>query len=420
MTTLTPIRSGTAGATRDLKLAVLGSFYLPRANVLQRMTGFTAGEWEKVMGWLDMSGMALYFLDQMWSLGADQLMPASVEAQLHDRLKDNRLRTKAMLNETRLLSIWFERAGIPHAVLKGITLAPQSVPDTSLRWQADLDFLVPEQNAALAVHFISRLGYGLHARSGSTLEFRAGPARLSGLRNMYSTRLTRALELHLAGESSSAADRLSRRQAREVGGGIVSSLAPADILVQQALHLLKHLLGEHTRISWVLEFWRHVQARRGAAEFWRDVEQIAISERNGDLAMSIAFWLAEALFDAPGGIPPPHWRADRLPDRVRVWLEMYAVDVLLSDGAGSKTYALLKQEIPGESQDKRSLRQVLLPSTLPIRGMSISTESAAGLHEPLMTQLRYTAQRCRFHIVEGIRFAFRAARWRRAIARCSL
>jgi len=46
---------------------------------------------------------------------------------------------------------------IPYALLKGFSLTPDSVPDPTLRWQTDLDFLIPKKNLQLASHYLRRL-----------------------------------------------------------------------------------------------------------------------------------------------------------------------------------------------------------------------------------------------------------------------
>src|SRR5215469_4147746 len=194
MKTLNPFHARNSGRARGLKLAVLSAFNRPRQEVLQRLSGFNDAEWEKALWWLDISGMALYFLDQVCGSGSESALPGSIEAKLNQRLQRNRGRTKALFNEAVLLCTWLNRADIPYALLKGITLFPHAVPDPDLRWQADLDFLVPEKYSALAAHYIQRLGYRIHARNSGTLEFRAGLPRLHNLSRMYCNS-ERAVEL---------------------------------------------------------------------------------------------------------------------------------------------------------------------------------------------------------------------------------
>lgn len=406
-----------SGRTRELKLAILSSFSISGAELRDQLRSFKVAEWDKALWWLDASGLALYFLDRAWNLGPEAILPESIEAQLHQRLQRNRQRTQAMLQESALLAGWFHGAGIPYALLKGITLVPDAVSNPDLRSQADLDFLVAEKSAALATHYINRLGYRLHARSGSTLEFRAGTTAMPDMSMMYSHRTERSVELHLACSEHAASTRLTRRTLRTVHGNLIFSLCPQDMLVQQALHLLKHLSGEFTRISWVLEFCRHVQTHRSSPKFWTEVERTAAAEPNGDLAMAIAFWLVEELFGPSGIEVPPQWQSQRIPERVQLWLKLYALDVLLADTIGNKLYALLKKEIPGTSRDSRTLLQVLVPRRLPIRKVPSTPTESRPFFERYAIEVNYALRRLYFHVIEGVRFAFLSARWMRAVSR---
>ena len=55
--------------------------------------------------------------------------------------------------------------------------------------------------------------------------------------------------------------------------------------MQLALHLMKHLSGEHTRDSWALEFWRHIRMQQFDCKFWNEVKEIASTESHADLAL---------------------------------------------------------------------------------------------------------------------------------------
>ena len=122
---------------------------------------------------------------------------------------------------------------------------------------------------------------------------------------------------------------------------------PPTFVVQPSLRLLfKHLCGEHTRASWVHEFWRHVQARRGDANFWLEVwSRIAAIEPQAELALAAAVLLSKLTF---GGTAPEsldRWAADRLPRKVRLWVETFGTRVLLADSPGNKLYLILRQEL---------------------------------------------------------------------------
>jgi hypothetical protein len=414
-----PLRNKTTPKARVLKEAILSCFSRLWGDAAQRLSGFDQEDWDSVLWWLDISGMALYFLERAQQLNVQEMIAPSVEAALMRRLQRNQIRMQALHQESAVLAGWFRQGNVSYALLKGETLTPDSVPDSTLRCQTDLDLLIARQNLTLAIHYIHRLGYKLYAKSGNTLEFRAGSPSLPDLNNLYSVHTQRALEVHLLADGGHASNLLTRRVSRTISGDEIDTLSPADIVVQQALHLLKHLCGEHTRVSWVLEFERHVQARRNDVEFWQQVQLIASKERNGNLAMGIAFWIATRMFGSIDLAAFPQWREDALPPRVRLWLERYVIDLLMSDSIGSKLYALLRTEIPGNPDEQRSTKKILFPHYLPARLATPGpNESAQERRERLAVESDYFLRRLHFHLTEGIRFGVEIARWKRALIRC--
>jgi hypothetical protein len=401
----------------QLKQAVVACFDSRSAEDPCPLERFGEEDWRRILFWLDISGLALYLLDQVNYLGFQAYLPKPVEEQLQDRWRENKARTSSLMREAAIIATWFDQALIPYALLKGFSLAPDSVPDSTLRWQTDLDFLIPEKSWQLASHYVRRLGYSLHADSGATMEFRAGEVGAPDMAKLYKVHSHRSLELHILSRHDSEQDLLTRATVRPVGRFSFASLSGPDILVQQARHLLKHLCGEHTRMSWVLEFARHVACRRDDSEFWAHVRSYA-AEGDGNLAMAVSLWLAADIF---GGVPEElcqEWFGEYLPKRVRLWLELYSRELLLSDSIGSKLYAILRRELPITHAGSRSLRKILLPTCLPAR----ITRTASG--ETLLSALhRYGLEvmhfwsRLRFHVVEGLRFAVESTRWRRAVAR---
>lgn len=415
-----PFRARSTPRTSALKEAIVASFVLAPDTARTRLRGFEESDWLSVLWWLDISGMAIYFYHRASEIGGGPLLPQRVEAGLAQRLHNNRVRMKSLLDESRVLAMWFQVGNIPYALLKGVTLAPHSVPEMALRSQADIDVLIANEFADLAVHFVHRLGYRLHARSGGTLEFRAGPPTIPDLANIYSINTQRALELHLSKDGSCESRLLSRRVIRDLDGARVFALSPADILTGQARHLLKHLCGEHTRLSWVLEFWRHVNTTHEDDDFWCAAERSAAELAQGDLAMGMAFWLVGAFFGETSHNIPPQWRAEALPIRVRVWLERYARTLLLRDTVGNKLYALLHKELPGGALHHRTTFQILLPRVLPATLLEAPPEETPSqMRSRYLFEIRFILNRLWFHLREGVHFAVESCRWNRAVTRAS-
>lgn len=336
-------------------------------------------------------------------------------------LHDNRIRTQALFDEAAAISNEMRRRGISFALLKGITLAPDSVPDPALRWQIDLDLLVAAGEATAARQVLMNYGYALHAVCGNSMEFKAGRSGTPDIRNIYRLHSQRSLELHMlsttAVRDSVRADRLSRIQLRDFGGTVIPTLSPADILVQQSLHLLKHLCGEHTRASWVLEFWRHVQARRGDTAFWREVERIAAMEPQGILALGASLFLSSLML---GGIAQDEFAQRliiKLPHNIHLWLETFGMRVLFADSPGNKLYLILRQELRGNAPSRPAIRTLIFPAHLP----PAVTHGHPGERprEKLRryrTEIWFFLSRLHFHIVEGLRYAMELSRWQRRLA----
>jgi hypothetical protein len=409
--------------TECLKEAVVASFCKPAAEVAEGLAEFSLSDWQRVLFWLDASGLALYLLDRLRSLGLQHCLPQPVLARLCQNLHDNQERTAALFSEAVAVSSALRQKHIPCALLKGITLSPESVPDSTLRCQLDLDILVAEKDAIAAQQVVMDLGYRLHAVSGNTLEFKAGMSGDPDIGNLYKLRPQRSLELHLLSGAAKSwghtqQDQLTRARPRSIRGTMLPSLSPADLFLQQALHLFKHLCSEHTRASWVLEFWRHVLARRVDIAFWREVESLAANEEQASVAIGAATLLATNVFGEFAPEELSRWTMNRLSPAVRLWIETYGRRTLLADFPGSKLYLLLRSHLRSDSDAAQaSLRRLVFPTRLPAR----ITQGEAG--ERLVSRLkraqievRFLLFRLRFHVVEGVRYAIESSRWQRRLA----
>jgi hypothetical protein len=194
----------------------------------------------------------------------------------------------------------------------------------------------------------------------------------------------------------------------------VASLAPADIFVLQAQHLFKHMCGEHTRASWVLEYWRHVCARKVDANFWREVEQVAMCE-DAAIAIGAATLLTTLIFGPFAPSELTRWSLDRLPPAICLWIHLYGKRVLLSDSPGSKLYLLLRKQLNPHA--KHEHRRLIFPIHLPQRiTRSQACEGLQGRTRRFRVQMMFSARRLRFHLAEGLRLAIESPRWERRLA----
>jgi hypothetical protein len=400
-----------------LKQAVLSSFYEPAPSIQARLREFNARDWRRAKYWLDVSGLALYFLERIEAMNLQSCIPEVLLLQLRTNLEENRQRTAALLDEALNVTHALRRVNVECAVLKGVTFPRESVPDPSFRNQMDLDLLIRQSDVATTKGCLSGFGYALDAASGSTLEFKAGPSGTSSLKNLYQVRPERALEVHVEGDrlNGSPPDRLARVEWRIIHGRLLPALSPAELFVTQGRHLFKHICGEYTRACWVLEFWRHICARRDDAGFWSEVERLAAEEPGSALAVGAALLLTSLTFSSH--IPPElaRWSMDKLPPGVCLWIHLYGRRILLSDRPGSKLYLLLRKELNSDSAACRSeRRQLLLPFHWPQRiTRAAENESLFGRTRRSWIQIRFATRRLRFHVGEGCGLAIESLRWQR-------
>ncbi len=395
-----------------LKEAVLACFQASSAEAAALFQSHSEADWRQILFWLDISGMALYLLDRVRSLGIEKCLPSFLRDRLQLNLEQNRMRTAELLNNAEEAANAFHRHEIAFALMKGITLAPDSVPDPALRWQTDLDFLVSRGDAVAATAILEELGYERHATSGDTIEFRSGLMGKPDLANLYRAGTQRSLELHCLSRTEGVQDRLTRARSRSFPKGIeLPVLSSADIVVQQALHLLKHLCGEHTRMSWVLEFWRHIRVRQYDPPFWEEVKAVAETEPRADLALSVSVWLATNLFGKVSHGASEIWRADGIPGGVQLWLRRYSRELLLSDSIATKLYLILRRQLQW-GEDNKDTARLIVPLCLPAKiTRRAPGETLANRLSRYQIEADYSLRRLRFHLCEGIRYGVEVLRW---------
>jgi hypothetical protein len=406
-----------------LKAAVFASFTEPAPSVRARLGEFTTRDWSRAKFWLDVSGLALYFLDRLVALDLQECIPESTLRQLHQDLADNRDRTAALIQEALTVNTMLRGLNINFTFLKGLTLPKESVPESALRNQADLDILVREQDARRVKTCLQELGYDLDVVIGSTWEFKAGRMGVSTIRDLYRVRPERSIDMRLAGNRDKGMDfdrlmRMEWRRIQGIPGQEIACLSPADIVVQQGQHIFKHMCSEFIRASWVLEFWRHVCARKADAAFWREIEKVAVRDSGARVAIGAATLLTTLVF---GPFAPPElsrWSMDQLPPAICLWIQLYGQRVLFLDTPRSKLYLLLQKQLNPDSKAGRiERRRRLFPLHLPQR--ITRPDSEESIKERLSRnkiQALFGLRRLRFHLAQGLLLAIEGPRWERRLS----
>lgn len=402
---------------QQLREAVLLAFSDSLSLQCSPLFQLTARQWQPLLRWLDISGLALYFLDRLADRGVEHLLPPQVRERLRQNLADNRDRMRAFVVESQAIHLEFQRESLSYATLKGISLWPHSVPRLELRSQLDLDFLIGEESAATARRILERRGYHLHAISGRSWEFKTGHLPASNLKNLYRNVLYRSIELHL--DSAEPGESLlgTRTEIRSIEGMETPVLTPAEVLVGQGLHLYKHIRSEFSRAAHLLEFRRHVLARREDEAFWRKVRCAAGESLPAALALGFVTLLATQLTGPFAPESLTDWTVRPLPEAASLWVRMYGSRAILTDFPGTKLYLLLQGELGlRDVRAKRSLRQALLPLRLPppVAHAAKGEQPAVRLRYQI-SQLRFFCLRSRFHLVEGLRYLWELPRWRRRV-----
>ena len=96
-----------------MREAVLLTICDPLPEQFSRLENLSEKDWQKLLHWLDISGLALYFLDRMVELQMCSMLPAAVLARLQRNLQDNIERTRGMIAES---------VGDPRGVSRGAPL----------------------------------------------------------------------------------------------------------------------------------------------------------------------------------------------------------------------------------------------------------------------------------------------------------
>lgn len=398
--------------------SVLLTFLDPLPEQCALLWNLSGMEWRNLLRWLHISGLALYFLDRMDEVQGSDLLPPSVLTSLRQNLSDNIGRTRGMIAESIAIQQAFQEAGLCYAKLKGLSLWPVAVPKPELRSQFDLDFLVAEESAPEARRIMERRGYRLYTSNGKSWEYKKNNIPGFAMEDLYRDLPYRSVELHVESRVPGRPSLLERREWRELYGIAMPVLSPVDLFLGHAIHAYKNVCSEFGRTAHLLEFRRHVITRSNESAFWNELQRAAEGNRRACLGLGVVTLLITRVMGdfAPEALTD--WAVCGLPPAARLWVEIYGRQRVVDKFPGSKLYLLLQKELESAGVSaKRSLRQSLLPSRLPpavIRPLPNETLSVRiGRYR---TQLGFVLLRLRFHIVEGIRYAWESRVWQKRLS----
>ncbi len=411
-----PERSRGEQRSREAVLLLFRDSYSPQSTRLRHLS---KREWRGLLRWLDLSGLALYFLDRIVELQLADFVPAPIYESLEQRLLQNTQRTHSMTAESIAIQREFQGAGLCYAVLKGLSLSPISVPRPELRLQFDLDYLIGDEDLPEARNILVRLGYSPSASRERCWKFIRNERSGLTLKDVYRDTGSWAVELHDVSGGSGRSSPLLRLERRELCGLSMPALSPVDVFLRQGLHAYKDVCSQFFRLSLLIEFYRHVLFRRDDDAFWKALHQEAHGDPQAELGLGVVILLITQIMGEFAPEDLTHWTVDRLPRPARLWGTTYGRRIVLGSFPGSKLYRLLKKEREaGFDPAEHPLRQSPLSSRPPAPVMAFPVETFSKRVMRFMQLMRYRMQldlipsRLRFYGVESLRLAWETRRWR--------
>lgn len=402
-----------------IREAILLTFCDPLSRQCSQLQHLSLRNWQNLLRWLDISGLALYFLDRIVELQLCHWLPSAILNRLQQNLKDNAERTRGMIAESIAIQQRFQEARLFYAKLKGLSLWPGSVSRPELRSQFDSDFLVTAESAPRARQILEDRGYRLYAVSGRSWEFKRNEKPGISLKDLYKASPSHTVELHIESPVPGHSSLLDRVEWRDLYGLTMPVLSSVDLFLGQGMHAHKHVCSEFSRAAHLLEFRRHILARRHDYVFWKEVQSRAHDSPRASLGIGVVTLLSTRVMGdfAPKALTS--WTVECLPQSARLWIEMYGRRVVLGNFPGNKLYLLLQRQLEFAGLPaKRSIRQALLPSRLPPPVMrAFPNETFSVRLARYRMQVHFVFLRLRFHIVEGVRYLWETHRWRRSMNR---
>ena len=386
-------------------------------------------DWERVLLWLDDTGLAFYFLQKLKDTDSADLIPTPLLSRLETNFAANQGRVEAMAGRFDALNYRFNQVGVDYAVLKGLSLIPQFCPYAPLRHQGDFDYLVDAQSLSVAQRVLLEVGYTPKGSPPSqefvfVMPSAAAPSRTG---RQYSADAPHAVELHLdlwhgnlSRLPSPKLFAVERAKPHEWNGFTFPALTDEDAFLLQVVHACQHLFGQWIRMSCFFEIGYFLKRRGHDTGLWSRIEQ-----RVGDGLMLREFVvlvceLAAKLFASP--LPPVvrAWGA-RMRPGPRVWIEKYARSFAFCEPPAyqfalfprSKLVLFLQNQYEADTTAGKAVD--LKGALLPLSRLS-HIASAVRRKPSLVLNAGYwkhqlVVQRSVFHVMAGLRYLCEIPRW---------
>lgn len=381
-----------------------------------------------LLQWLDRSGLALLFLQQLQRHSVMSRLSDSWRHALGQRLTANVVRTRDMLDEAQRLNAAFSSFGVAAAVLKGITLVPDFCDDLALRHQVDFDFLVNPAQVHQAADALRSLGYfAAHVNEAGETCFLTPLTHIpSSKDDLYALQRQRQVDLHTSLwepcswlPAQAPRDCLTLARPQNIAGTNYLGLSLEDKILLQVLHTFRHSFRSWIRLSWLFEIGKCLHNHQHDNQLWKRVITRAGDARLTKSIFAFILGLADRLFGATVPVTLRNWTADAMTLPLYAWLDYFALRWATSDWPGSLDNLFLAPEfIPDAGLRAQYWRSRLLPGKTQTSLGAVTTTGTKNFLRLQAARAAYLAHRAAVHAKDIAAFPVQLFRWRRALESC--
>lgn len=419
----------------DAIVAALGSASEPS---LAPLGHGTRREWQRVLNWLDASGLVLYFLRWLGERKRRDALPPEILLELEDRQSNNRERIRRIRQQFDMLNGDFDHAGVEYAALKGFSLVPEYCPDASARPLSDLDYLIGRSSIDRAEKILAARGYIQQMRArfsecwwttrrGEELIFWKPARAPKSDRDRYDPDAPWTIELHIPASDPGRNEpplparglRLDRRVLRQADGRDFYALPMEDMFLGQVMHAFRHWAVNSTaRPSWLFELGYFLKHREDGDPLWDRVNHRMRSDSLVAEAAGLMVRLVTLVF---GDVHPKAevWAAALNPT-IQRWLDLYGRESVLAGCDGydsglfprSKLILFLKEEYSPDFQTGLGLRGRSLLSMRALERLTRPAEGSSNFRlEVIRRRVGWLASRSLHNARANLRYFWELPRW---------
>lgn len=425
------VRSNPTGKTalrreQTPKRAVLAALQNnPDFSQLAVLSRLTTREAQKLIRWLDESGIALLFLQQLQSHGVTRLIPSEFQFALEERQIRNTQRFEDMQNEFRQIQKAFEIHKVFAVTMKGFSLFPDFCQSLALRHTTDFDFLLSPDHIERASDALRTCGYATQKLSKTDESCFTTPLLHvpTDRDDLYAKQRHRQVDLHTSVSENHSwlsievpKDCLAHAKIQTVNGFSFFQLSLEDKFLTQVLHAFRHSFRSWVRLSWLFEISHCITMHRDNHSLWGRVIARAGTSSLVKRVFALTLGIANRLFNTEIPETLHAWSRDALTPSICVWLDSFSVTWAISDWPGSLSNLFLTNDFIAEPElRKQYLKSRLLPRR---EQSSMGSLAKPARHLTLLmhaAQLRYLARRATVHLSDIVRLLLQQILWKRAL-----